>query len=105
MNRVLMGALLAALAAAAPHAQNEWFQSGNDAGATKYSRLDQIKTTNVHTLQRAWTFHTGDKSGFFESTPLMIDGRLYLSAQNGVFALDPQSGIQQWKFEADGTTR
>ncbi|MGH9658685.1 MAG: PQQ-binding-like beta-propeller repeat protein, partial [Bryobacteraceae bacterium] len=70
-----------------------------------YSTLDQINTSNVSTLQRVWTFHTGDKSGFFESTPLMINGTLYVSAQNGVFALDPQSGAQQWKFEADGTTR
>jgi quinoprotein glucose dehydrogenase len=30
---------------------------------------------------------------------------LYVSAQNGVFALDPVSGAQRWKFEATGTTR
>ena len=30
---------------------------------------------------------------------------MYLSAQNGVFALDPVTGTQVWKFEAGGTTR
>ena len=57
---------------------------------------------NVKSLQRAWTFHTGDKTGFFESTPLVVDGTMYVSAQNGVFALDPLTGAQLWKFETDG---
>jgi quinoprotein glucose dehydrogenase len=35
----------------------------------------------------------------------MIDGTLYVSAQNGVFALDPLTGAQQWKFETSGATR
>src|SRR5687768_3215515 len=81
-------------------AQQNWIHVGQDPGHTKYSTLDQINTSNVATLQRAWTFHTGDKTGFFESTPLVIDGTMYLSAQNGVFALDPLTGTQQWKFEA-----
>ena len=68
---------------------------------SKYSTLDQINTSNVQKLQRVWTFHTGDKSGFFESTPLVVDGTMYVSAQNGVFALDPVTGAQQWKFETE----
>lgn len=83
----------------------DWLHPGQDAGATKYSTLDQINATNVHRLQRAWTFNTGDKTGFFESTPLVVDGMMYLSAQNGVFALDPVSGKQLWKFETSGSTR
>ena len=95
----------AALSAAVVSAQNNWAHVGQDPGATKYSTLDQINTGNVKSLQKAWTFHTGDKSGFFESTPLIIDGTLYVSAQNGVFALDPLTGAEQWKFETSGATR
>jgi len=104
MNYRLSVALVVA-AASTVAAQNNWLHSGQDPGATKYSMLDQIDTTNVHRLQRAWTFNTGDKTGFFESTPLVIDGVMYTSAQNGVFALDSVSGQQIWKFEANGTTR
>jgi glucose dehydrogenase len=93
------------LAIASTSAQQEWHQVGQDQAHSKYSTLDQINTSNVHTLLAAWTFRTGDKSGFFESTPLVIDGVMYLSAQNGVFALDPVSGVQLWKFELTGTTR
>ena len=103
----------AALSAAVVNAQQpstslragNWEHVGQDPGATKYSTLDQINTGNVKNLQKAWTFHTGDKSGFFESTPLVIDGTMYLTAQNGVYALDAQTGTQLWKFESDGGTR
>ena len=105
MRRLFAIVLAAAAAAAAVHGQRNWTHAGGDPGATKFSTLDQINTGNVHTLQRAWTFNTGDKSGFFESTPLIVDGMMYVSAQNGVFALDPVSGKQTWKFETDGSTR
>ena len=74
--------------AASVRAQDNWMHYGQDAGATKYSTLTQINTTNVSRLKRAWTFHTGDTSGFFESTPLVIDSVMYFCAQNGIYALD-----------------
>jgi glucose dehydrogenase len=95
----------AALSAAVVSAQQNWTHAGQDPGGTKYSTLDQIHTGNVKSLQKAWTFHTGDKTGFFESTPLVVDGTMYVTAQNGIYALDPLTGAQQWKFESDGGTR
>ena len=50
------------------HGQKDWVYYGQDQGATRYSTLAQITTDNVTRLKRAWTFHTGDKQGFFEST-------------------------------------
>src|SRR5688572_28654541 len=106
-KRLFVFALVVAAAAAAvtARAQHNWLHPGQDAGATKFSSLDQINTSNVHRLERAWTFNTGDKTGFFEITPLVIDGVMYLLAQNGVFALDPVSGKHVWKFETGGATR
>ena len=77
--------------------QNNWVSFGQDQGGTKFSTLAQINTSNVKDLKRAWTFHTGDKSGFFESTPLVIDSVMYFSAANGVYALDAVTGQQIWK--------
>jgi quinoprotein glucose dehydrogenase len=101
------GALLALVSVLAVTliAQNDWTNSGQDPGATKYSTLDQINTANVATLKRAWTFHTGDKSGFFESTPLVVNNVMYFSAQNGFYALDAVTGQQLWKHDAVVTTR
>jgi glucose dehydrogenase len=98
-------AFLALLAAAPMSAQNNWVYYGQDQGATKYSTLSQINTTNVTTLERAWTFHTGHTGGFFESTPLVIDGVMYLSAGGNFFALDAITGTQIWKYASPQTTR
>jgi quinoprotein glucose dehydrogenase len=95
----------AVLSAAVISAQSNWSHAGQDPAGTKYSTLDQINAGNVKSLQKAWTFHTGDKTGFFESTPLVVDGTMYVTAQNGVYALDAQTGTQLWKFESDGGTR
>jgi quinoprotein glucose dehydrogenase len=56
-------------------------------------------------LTRAWTFHTGTRSGFFESGLIVIDGVMYFSAPNGVYALDAATGTQIWKYETTGTAR
>ena len=86
-------------------AQNNWSNFGQDPGATKFSTLSQITTENVGKLTRAWTFHTGDDSGFFESGLIVIDGVMYFSAQNGVYALDAATGKQIWKYETTNTAR
>ena len=107
MKRVslIVGASLLASWTDASLAQNNWVYYGQDQGASKYSSLAQINTGNVATLTRAWTFHTGSPAGFFESTPLVIDGVLYFASNNAFFALDAQTGTQIWKYDAPQATR
>ena len=83
----------------------DWTYYHGDQGATRFSTLTQINTGNVKSLKRAWTFHTGDDSGFFESTPIVVDSVMYFSARTGVFALDAVTGTQIWKYEKAGTAR
>jgi len=86
----------------------DWSSYGRDPGGERFSPLDRIKRENVGSLQVAWTFRTGDayepKAGrgtAFETTPLYVDGTLYLSTPVGrVIALDPVSGQQRWAFDA-----
>ena len=87
---------------------SEWPNYGNDPGGMRYSPLIQINHENVSKLQVAWTFHTGDisdgqedrrRSGF-ESTPIMVDGTLYVTTPfNRIIALDPITGKQRWTFD------
>ena len=88
-------------------AQNDWRHAGHDPGAMRYSPLSQINKRNVTKLHRAWTFHTGDPAADVnsEGAPLVIDGVMYLDAGKNVFALDPVTGRQIWKFEVKGTNR
>src|ERR1039458_9058144 len=99
MKLPLASLFAAALLAAASGNDGDWPVYGHDSGGTKYSPLDQINRQNVTRLQAAWTFHTGDmydpkgrggKKSAFESTPLFIDGVLYVTTPFGrLIALDP----------------
>ena len=99
----------------APADHYEWRSYGNDPGGMRYSSLTQINRGNVTQLQRAWTYHTGEialglgKGGSrvtaFQSTPLVIDGILYLSTpSNRVIAVDAESGAEQWQFDPQAGT-
>ena len=69
---------LLALLPAAIAAQNDWRVNGQDGAATRYSSLTQITTSNVATLKRAWTYDTGEPANAFQTTPLVVDGIMYL---------------------------
>ena len=107
MHRTTLALMLAvAVTAGGPmSAQKDWIGWGQDSGGTKFSDLTQINVENVKGLKRAWVFHTGDSTGFFESTPLVIDSVMYFSTTQGIFALDAVSGQQIWKYETTGTAR
>ena len=74
----------------------------------RYSTQRQIDRSNVDQLKVAWTFHTGDvsdgskgwKRSGLETTPILVDGTLYLTTGfNRVIALDPASGQQRWAYD------
>ena len=104
----LAGAVAAlALMAGAANAADQWSAYGHDDSGQRFSPLTQINRNNVAKLKVAWVFHTGDiadgskgpRSGF-ETTPLFVDGQLYLTTPfNRVIALDPVSGKQLWAFD------
>ena len=77
----------------------DWPVYGHDPAGTRHSPLAQINTTNVSHLQRAWTYHTGEKGRSFEATPIFVDNVLYFSTQNqNIVALDPDTGKEIWKY-------
>jgi quinoprotein glucose dehydrogenase len=87
---------------------SDWPYYGHDAGGMRYSPLKQINRENVATLKVAWTFHVGDisdgtggkKRSGLETTPILVDGTLYLTtAFNRVIALDPETGKQRWAYD------
>ena len=92
---------------AALRAQNDWPNPGHDPGAARYSPLAQINRHNVTHLRRAWTFHTGDPAGDVnsEGAPIVVGGVMYLVAGKTVYALNPETGEQIWKYETKGTQR
>jgi alcohol dehydrogenase (cytochrome c) len=79
-----------------PH---NWLTYSGRYSGWRFSPLQQITTGNVSNLAVAWIFQTG-AVGKFEATPLVIDGILYVTAQNNLaFALDARTGRQLWRYQ------
>jgi quinoprotein glucose dehydrogenase len=90
----------------------QWPWYAGDPAGTHYSPLADINRGNVAKLQLVWEWKTGEKPmpdkhiapGMFETTPLMIDGVLYLTTPyNRVIALDSETGQQRWTYDPKAT--
>ena len=93
--------------AASGQTTGEWSQYAG-MGSQKYSPLDQIDASNVARLEIAWRLPSLDHgaaeadsrlrpSRIFESTPLLVDGRLLLVSGVGIAsAHDPETGELLW---------
>ncbi len=83
---------------AAKEPQNWMTYSGNYSGQ-RYSALDEISTKNAHQLVAKWAYQTG-ATGKWETTPLVVNGILYATAQDDrAFALDARSGRPLWMYQ------
>lgn len=87
-----------------PGSGEDWPVYLGDKSSSQYSALRQVTTQNVHHLEVAWTFQSGDARSNGRSqiqcNPLIIDGVLYgTSPQLKLFALDAASGKELWRFD------
>ena len=84
------------------HADKEpqnWMTYSGDYSGKRFSTLDQINLTNVRTLTAKWVYQTA-ATGKLETTPLVVDGVLYATAQDDrAFALDARTGRPIWMYQ------
>ena len=103
VSAVTLWALLGTVTFGQSGARNgEWRTYGGDLGNTRYAPLDQINRDNFKDLEIAWRFKTdslGPRPEYnFQSTPLMVNGRLFSTAgsRRAVVALDAGTGELLW---------
>ncbi len=77
-----------------PSVSNSWPVFNGDTSGRRYSTLTQINNTNVKSLKLAWAFQTHD--AMLKSTPLEVDGILYFTVPDHVWAIDAKTGEQIW---------
>jgi alcohol dehydrogenase (cytochrome c) len=78
-----------------------WTMYSGDYTGKRHSPLTQITPQNVSRLAPQWAFQadTIATGRGFESTPLVIDGVIYLTGANGnAWAIDAHTGRQFWRF-------
>lgn len=90
---------LAAGSSARPDVASEWGSHGRDASEQRFSPLTQVDVSNVGQLGLAWSTPLAERGGY-QSTPLVIDGRLYVTTPwSKVYAFDARTGKLLWKFD------
>lgn len=76
-----------------------WLTHGRDYANQRFSPLDGVNRDTVKKLVPKWIYQTGI-SATFQTTPLVADGIMYLSAPfSHVIALDAKTGRELWRYE------
>jgi alcohol dehydrogenase (cytochrome c) len=110
MNRIALAALLLAAAASCcfaadegldpaallKPATNSWPTFNGDYSGRRYSTLSQINQGNVKQLSLAWVMQM--KSVAIKSMPLQVNGILYFTAPDNVWAADAHDGRVIWHY-------
>jgi len=79
---------------AAPPTAN-WLSYNGDYTGRRYTKLDQITPANVGQLRAQWVFHVRN-SDSLETTPVVVNGVMFVTAANDAYALDAQTGRTIW---------
>jgi alcohol dehydrogenase (cytochrome c) len=74
-----------------------WPGYHGDYSGRRHSALRQITPENVKELGLAWAFQTG-QSNAIKASPLVVDGVIYFTLPDRVYAVDARSGRQVWNY-------
>jgi PQQ-dependent dehydrogenase (methanol/ethanol family) len=78
----------------------EWLTYGRTYDEQRFSPLARVDVGNVNQLGLAWSYDLDTPHRVQESTPLVIDGVMYVTtAWSKLFALDARTGKEIWRFD------
>jgi alcohol dehydrogenase (cytochrome c) len=86
---------------------DSWPTYNGDYSGRRFSPLAEIQASNLQRLSLAWSYRITVPGGALrgvgeptiKSTPLMVNGILYFTIPDHVFALDARTGLQLWHFD------
>ncbi len=76
---------------------DSWPGYHGDYSGRRHSALTHVTPENVKNLSLAWAFQTNQPS-LIKSSPLLVDGILYFTVPENVWAVDARSGHQIWHY-------
>ncbi len=74
-----------------------WLHYNGSYDSRRHSALNQINTATVDGLVPKWVFHVPGAT-HLETVPIVVDGVMYVTQPNEVYALDARSGRQIWDY-------
>ena len=78
---------------------DSWPTYHGDYSGRRHSRLTQITPQNVGGLSLAWAFQT-NQAAQFKSSPLVVDGIMYFTVPDNIWAVDARSGHMLWHYNS-----
>ena len=78
-------------------ATDAWPTYNGDYSGRRFSTLDQINSGNVGSLTLAWVFQP--HASTIKSTPLEVNGILYFTVPDNVWAVDARFGREIWHYQ------
>lgn len=76
---------------------DSWPGYHGDYSGRRHSRIAQITPRNVANLTLAWAFQT-NQTAQIKASPLLVDGVLYFTVPENVWAVDARSGHMIWHY-------
>ena len=86
-----------AIDAVAHPVRGNWPNYNGTQDGNRHSALDAINRENVAKLQLQWTYPINFVG--LETTPVVVDGVMYVTGNNQVFALSARTGREIWRYE------
>src|SRR5665213_2219541 len=77
--------------------RGDWPTYNGTVDGNRHSGLDQVNLTNVSKLQLQWLYPI--PFGSLETTPIVIDGVMYVTGNNQVYALSGRTGREIWRYQ------
>jgi alcohol dehydrogenase (cytochrome c) len=81
---------------------DSWPEYHGDYSGRRHSSISQITPQNVRNLTLVWGFQTNQPAAI-KSSPLLVDGILYFTVPDNIWAVDARSGHQIWHYNAPTT--
>ncbi len=83
--------------------KDSWPTYNGDYSGRRFSPLTKINAQDIRSLSLAWVYRPetgsgGDAGGPIKGTPVVVDGVMYLTVPNHVWAIDARTGRQIWQF-------
>ena len=65
------------------------------------AEVDEVDRGNVDRLVESWSYEVGPTDNISQTTPVVIDGIMYLHSRSTLFALDATTGEELWQAVLD----
>lgn len=102
LSRGEMGSGIAFADVARP-VEGTWPSYNGSLSGNRYSSLREVNASNVARLAPKWMFSIPGAPGSLQTTPVVVEGVMYVTSVNEVFALDARTGREIWHFKRPRT--